>query len=356
MPQKEMGFGLLGAGLIAPFHASSLKDSEKARLVAVADMDQARAQAIAKEFGCKCCTTLDELLADDEIEVINVLTPNHVHHDPVLKIAAAGKHALVEKPPSMSLRETDSMVEACANAGVKLGIVLQCRIRQTLQAMKLALGAGRFGKVLQADAYMKWWREPSYYHRDAWRSSRRSGAGVTIQHAFHYIDLLQYLMGPAKRVWARMTNLAHPDVELEDTLMAIIEYENGAQGLVEASTAFWPGQDLRIEVCGSNGAATMVGERTQLWQFRDDRPEDEEIRQYGSAAVQTGASSPTALSHKDHQVVIEDMVDAIREGREPVISCRSVRPALEMALGMYLSAKRGEAVELPIRNENEIWA
>jgi len=355
MRDSRVGFGLLGAGLIAPFHARALKASSVAELIAVADLDPNRLAKMTAEFGCVGYSSLDAMLADPAIDAISVLTPNHLHYDAVLKAAAAGKHVLIEKPPAMSLRETDEMAAACAAAGVKACVTVQCRTRKAVQAMRHAVLEGRFGKIYHADAYMKWFRSTEYYRMDSWRMSRRSGAGVTIQQAFHYVDLLQYLVGAPRTVHARMRNLAHPDVNLEDTLLAFIEYENGAQGVVQASTALWPGTDVRIEINGENGTAIMVGERVDTWRFRDERPEDAEIRTYGSAAVVTGATGAADLGFHDHQVVIEDLACSIATGREPMITLESVRPTLEWSLAMYLSAKRDAPISLPLRDEPADW-
>jgi len=355
MTDNRIRFGLLGAGLIAPFHAQALQSSRNAQLVAVADLNAERVQKLASDFGCTAYATLDELLAHPEIRVITILTPNHLHFDAMAKAAAAGKHVLIEKPPAMSLREVDAMEAIARQAGIKLGIVLQCRVRKAIQAMKTAIDQGRFGKLLHADTYMKWFRSTEYYFSDPWRSSRRSGAGVTIQHAFHYIDLLQYLMGPVAAVQARMSNLAHPQVELEDTLLAFVDYANGAQGVVEASTGLWPGTDLRVEINGEDGTAIMTGEKMTTWKFKEERPEDEAIRRIGSESAQTGASGPAALGFADHQVVIEDMADAIVEDREPCIPLMSVRPTLEWALAMYKSARLNAPVSLPVLDEESVW-
>jgi predicted dehydrogenase len=345
----------LGAGLIASFHAKALQASQKTKLVAVADVNAERVGKMAKDFGCQSCSTLEELLSNPEVKVLNILTPNHLHYDAVLKAAGAERHVLVEKPPAMSLREVDGMAAACKAAGVKIGVVLQCRTRKPVQAMRKAIREGRFGKIYHADTYMKWFRSTEYYKMDAWRMSRRSGAGVTIQQAFHYIDLLQYLVGPVKRVHARMNNLAHPSIQLEDTLLAFVDYENGPQGVVQASTALWPGTDIRIEVNGENGTAIMVGERMDTWKFRDEQPEDAEIRTYGSAAVATGATGAADLGFHDHLAVIEDMVSAVETGRDPIITIESVRPTLEWALAMYHSAKLQAPVDLPVVDEEAVW-
>jgi predicted dehydrogenase len=355
MSTEPIGFGLLGAGLIAPFHARALRHSERARLVGIADLQRPRAEKIAAEFNCAVYDTLDAMLRDPAVQVVNIVTPNHLHYDAVIQAIAAGKHVLVEKPPAMSLRDVDVMVEEARVPGVKVGTVLQCRTRKAVQAMRTAIEQGRFGKIYHADTYMKWFRSTEYYTVDQWRTSRRSGAGVTIMQLFHYIDLLQYLVGPVARVQARMNNLAHPSLQLEDTTLAFVDYASGAQGVVQASTALWPGTDLRIEINGENGTAIMIGERIDTWKFRDERPEDEEIRHYGSAAVATGAGSASALDFHDHQVLIEDMVSAIETGRDPIASLPSVRPTLEWALAMYQSAKDNVPVELPIGDEELVW-
>jgi len=352
---KTLGFGILGAGLVAPFHAKSVIHSRGGKLVAFCDMSKERADKLSGEFKVKAYYDLVEMLKDPTIDVVNVCLPNHLHHDAVIKCAAAGKHVLTEKPPAMTLRETDAMIAACRKANVKFGCTVQCRVRKSIQAMKQAIAAGRFGKLLHADAYMKWFRSTEYYQSDAWRSSRKSGAGVTVQHAFHYIDLLQYLMGPGETVEARMTNLAHPSVNLEDTLLAFVKFANGAQGVVQASTALWPGTDIRIEINGTDGTAIMAGEKMVTWKFRDERPEDAEIRQYGSAAQTTGAGGAADFGFLDHQVVIQDLIDSVNENREVVIPVASVRPTLEIVLAMYQSAARNAPVNLPVQDDDSIW-
>lgn len=351
----KVGFGLVGAGLIAPFHARAILASGKGELVGVAEPDEARRAKFVAQFPCTGYATLEELLEDDRVQVVNVLTPNHLHFDAVIKAAGAGKHVLVEKPPAMSLREVDEMTARCREARVKAGVVLQCRTRAAIQAMKRAVEEGRFGRLLHADTYMKWFRAAEYYRMDAWRLERRFGAGVTIQQAFHYIDLLYYLAGPVARVEARMSNLAHPGIELEDTLLAFVDYRSGAQGVVQASTALWPGTDVRIELNGENGTAIMVGERIETWRFRDERPEDEVVRTYGRAGAATGATGAADLGFEDHQRLIEDMIEAIETDREPMIPFTSARATLEWALAMYQSARLRAPVELPLADEAQIW-
>lgn len=353
--QETIGFGLLGAGLVAPFHAKGIQHCNGGKLIAICDVDRDRAQRMADEFGARAVSSLDELLEDSSIQVINVLTPNHLHYEAVLACAEAGKQVITEKPPAMSLAETDAMINACERAGVKFACTVQCRVRGAIQAIKKAIEKERFGSLLQVDAYMKWFRSTEYYQSDAWRSSRQSGAGVTVQHAFHYIDLLQYLAGPVARVEARMMNLNHPTVRLEDTLLAYLEFSCGARGIVQASTALWPGTDVRIEVNGENGTAVMSGEKMVTWQFREQLSEDEQIRKLGNQAQATAAGGAADFGFADHQVVIQGMVDAVQKGREVVIPVSSVRPTVELVLAMYQSAARGTVVELPAQDDPSIW-
>ena len=336
---KPVRFGLLGAGAIAPPHAKGILAAEGCELAGLTDVNPEQAARAAAEYGCKAYRTYDEMLDDKAVDVICILTPNHLHHAQALAAAKAGKHMLVEKPPALTLAELDEMVQAARQANVKMGIVLQCRVRAPIRAMKQAIESGRFGKLHQADAQMKWYRTDEYYSAGSWHAAADSGSGVTMQLAFHYYDLLQHLFGPVTSVYARMFNLGHPQVQLEDTLHALLEYANGARGVVVASTTCWPGLAVRIEVHGDNGTAIMVNSRMDTWTFRDERPEDADVL------------NPPEAGTPDHQVVIEDMARVVREGGEPMITPASARVTLEIALAMYRSAASGQTVTLPLEDE-----
>ncbi len=351
---KEIKFAVVGAGLIAPFHLNAIKDAQGAIATGVFDIAQDRCAEMAKKFGIKAYGSLDELLNDD-VDVVCVATPNHLHKDIVIAAAKKGKHILTEKPPAMTLKETDEMIAACEQAGVKFGCFVQCRVRKAIQAIKTALEQGRFGKLLHADAYMKWFRPQEYYTSDGWRGQKKSGSGVTVAQGFHYLDLLRYIAGEAVSVEAKMENIAHPGVSLEDDVIAHIEYANEAKGVVQLSTAIWPGTDIRIEINGTDGTAVMIGERVDTWKFKDERKEDEEIKTYGSASQATGASGAADIGHSDHTVVVADMAEAINNNREVIIPVRSVRATIEIVLAMYQSAKKGRKVQFPISDDDGVW-
>jgi UDP-N-acetyl-2-amino-2-deoxyglucuronate dehydrogenase len=341
----KKNFAVIGCGLVSDFHGKAINASPKAELVAAFDLMPERAQAFVEKYGGEAME-LDAMLAREDIDVVNVLTPNAYHEEYVLKAIRAGKHVLVEKPPELTLEKTDGMIREAEKAGVKLGVVLQCRFRTAIEAIKGAIDSGRFGRIIHADAYMKWFRPKEYYLKDGWRSSREQGAGVIIQHAFHYIDLLHHLAGPVDTVFARTNNLFHSQVNLEDTAIAILDYANGAQGIVQASTALYPGTDIRIEINGENGTAIMMGEKILTWAFKDERPEDEEIRKIGSQSAMTAATGAADFGYYEHQWLIEDMVDAIEANRDPRVTCTSARHTLAIALAMYESGDTGRAVKV----------
>ena len=346
MNTSKIGFGVIGCGLVSSFHAKSIEAIPDAQIVASTDLDVERARKFVSQFGGEAISDVDELLQREDVDVVNVLTPNAHHEQYVIKAAQAGKHVIVEKPIEMTLEKADRMIKACRSAGVKLAVCQQVRFRKAIDAIKRAIDDGRFGKLLHGDAYMKWFRPREYYHTDPWRSSWEEGAGVVVQHAFHYLDLLYYIMGPVKSIWARTTNLAHPDVDLEDTAVAILTYSNGARGVLQASTALYPGTDIRIEINGEKGTAIMEGERITCWQFAEDSAEDEDARSIGSGAVATAAGGAADFAYFEHQWLIEDMIRAIRTDRQPRIPGEEGRRSLQLALAVYESADSGHEVEL----------
>lgn len=346
MASKPLRFALVGTGLVADFHARAILESPQCELVGATDMNTERLATFAAKYQCEAIPSLEALLARPDVDVVSVLTPNATHSALGVRVAAAGKHCLVEKPPDMTLEKADALIAAFDASGTKLAVCLNCRFRKALAPIKQALAEGRFGKLLACDVYMKWFRPQDYYHLDAWRSSREHGAGVTVQQAFHYYDLALYLMGPVTRVWARMENLAHPGVPVEDTTLALMDYANGARGVLQASTAMFPGSDLRIEINGSTGTATMVGERVVRMDFQDKRPEDAQALTIGAAQGPTGAGGAAAFQHHEHMYLIEDLCDAIRENRDPRVTGREGRRTLELALAMYDSAETGRWIEL----------
>jgi UDP-N-acetyl-2-amino-2-deoxyglucuronate dehydrogenase len=345
MKKDKFGFGLVGCGLISTFHANAIQHSSRMELISVTDFIAEKAEKTAAQYGCKV-ESFDEMLKNPDIDIINVLTPNAQHFELVMKAAEAKKHVLVEKPPEMVLAKVDQMIQAKIDNKVKIGVVTQCRFRKAIEAVKSAIDESRFGKIVYASAYMKWYRSKDYYFLADWRHSKEQGAGVTIQQAFHYLDLLLYLTGDLKRVYATMTNLFHPEVKVEDTVQAFLEFKNGAVGSLEATTACYPGTDIRIEICGEDGLAVVKGEKIDEWKFKNELPVDDEIRKIGEQGLQTGATGPAALDFMEHENLFEDFLDAIINDREPRVSLEQGRRTLEAALNIYKSAEEDKWINI----------
>lgn len=346
MSEKTLGFGIVGCGLISDFHGNAITAAEGGQVIAATDLDADRLGQFCAKFNCEAAASFEAMLADERIDVVSVCTPNSMHAMFAVPAMQAGKHVVVEKPPDMTLEKVDQMIAARDANGVQCAISLQVRFRKPIEAIKAAIDSGRFGKLLEGDAYMKWYRSTEYYLSADWRSKRDQGAGVTIQHAFHYIDLLHHLLGPVAEVEARMTNLAHPEVELEDTLNAFLRFRNGAQGIVQASTALWPGTDIRIEVNGEDGTVIMQGERVATWKFREEQPGDEGMVQIGDPNQSTAAGGAADFAFTEHKYMVEDMINVIHNGGKPRVTLESARHTLEIALAMYESADKGVSVTL----------
>ena len=343
---SPIGFGIVGCGLVSEFHGRALADIPGARLVAACDADAGRLNAFIKHFGGEGYSDFRKMIERPDIHVINVCTPNHLHEEFVVQAAAHGKHVMVEKPPEMTLEKADRLIDACTKAGVKLSTVLQVRFRPAVVALKKAIDEGRFGRLLFMDTDMKWFRERSYYDRDSWRGARsKEGGGVVMQHAFHYIDILNWLSGGIVAVRAQTLNLLHRDIRVEDSALAFFHYTGGAVGTMTASTALYPGTEVRIGVYGENGTVMIEGTKIREWRFREEQSGDREriSTERSDLSAGTGASD---FGYLEHRAQIIDMIDAIRNNREPAITGRSGRATLAAVLAIYRSAESGKEISI----------
>jgi predicted dehydrogenase len=344
--QDKLGFGIVGCGLVSAFHARAICSIEEARLVGFADIAKDRALQRANEFGGDVYSDFRALIERDDVHVVAICTPNGLHEEVAVAAAGAGKHIIVEKPPELTLERTDRMIAACRRAGVKCSAVLQTRFRPSIAALKRAVDAGTLGRILLGDVTMKWFRSDAYYRRDAWRGTKSLEGGMLMHLAFHYIDLLCWLMGSVKSVQAKTARLLHHSIETEDTGIAVLQFANGALGVVEASTAVNPGIDVRIEIHGERGSVRVEGERVRQWHI--DGQENEEIKATFSRDVPTASRGEAAFEWEEHRLQILDMINAIRTNREPSVTCEDGRTTLEVILALYNSAETGIEVSLPL--------
>jgi len=346
---QEIGFGIVGCGMIAEFHAKALAAVKGGRLVGVMSRSEEKARKTGAQFGVPHFTELKKLLAAPGLDVVCITTPSGSHLEPAVDAANAGKHVVCEKPLEITLDRIDKLVAACEKNKAKLGAIFQARFGEGAQTVKKAVQAGRFGRLTLCDCYVKWWRTQQYYDDGGWRGTwKLDGGGALMNQSIHAIDLLQWLVGKPSEIAGFTGTLAHQRIEVEDTASAALKYPNGALGVIEGTTAVHPGFAKRVEISGDKGSVILEDDRILFWKFENETPEDEAIRQKfaQAGAIGGGASDPRAISTEGHRMQLQDMVDAIREKREPRIPGREGRNAVEIILAVYRSAKEGKAVRL----------
>lgn len=346
-----VGWGLIGAGVIAPTHASAVRDSQTAKLVAVCDVIPERAQKLAADYGpgVKVYTCMDAMLADPEIQAVSVCTPSGMHSDCIVSAAQAKKHILCEKPLDINLCAIDAAIAAAAENDVKLAGVFQRRTYQSSKLVREAVRTGKLGKLVLGDAYQKYFRSHEYYASGAWRATwELDGGGALMNQGVHGIDLLLYIMGPVKRLSAYARRLVR-NIAVEDTAVAILEFENGAVGVIEGTTSVTPGYDCRIEVSGDKGTLVLHGDNIDKW----DIPGEEHPLKSGAENV-SAAADPTALTATGHTHHVQDLCQAIKENRDPEIPGSEARRAVEVIKAIYLSSREGGvSIDLPLCYEED---
>ena len=348
------GFGIVGCGMISGFHARAIADVRGATLAACFDTREDAAQRFASEHHCRAYTNLGEMLADPKVSIVTIATPSGAHMEPAVAAANAGKHVIVEKPLEITLKKCDRIIEACEKNGVQLGAIFPSRFHDSSQKLKKAIDGGRFGRLTVADAYVKWFRSQAYYDSGAWRGTwALDGGGALMNQAIHSVDLLTWLMGPVAEIQANTATLAHERIEVEDVAVATLRFENGALGVLEATTAAFPGYLKRIEIHGSEGSAVLEEEDLKAWDFAKPRKEDQAILEEMQKHKSTGggASDPSAIGHHGHAIQFRDFVDAVKKNRPPAIDGPEGRRSVEIILGVYKAAETGKTVKLPLKGD-----
>jgi UDP-N-acetyl-2-amino-2-deoxyglucuronate dehydrogenase len=306
--------GILGGGGISDTHARAAQAIAGAQVVAVHGANRDKTAALAKSAGAVAYDDLDAFLAHP-MDVVAIGSPSGVHAEQATAAIRRGLHVLIEKPLDITTARIDAVIEDADRAGVKVGVFFQDRLAPGLVDMKARIDAGVLGAPVFASGRVKWYRPPEYYAGSRWRGTwRLDGGGVLMNQAIHTIDALLWLFGPVARVSGRVATRLH-EIEVEDTAAAVIEFTSGAYGVLEASTAAFPGFPRRIEVTGTKG--TLVHED-------EARP-----------AVVADASG--------HQRVFEDFFTAIETGGTPVCDGREGRRSVALIEAIYRSAKSGES-------------
>ena len=364
---RRIRFGIVGCGSIGPTHAGALGQlPELAELVAVADVVPERAAKMAQTFAvARMYEHSDALLADAEIDVVILATPSGMHAEGAVKAMRAGKHVIVEKPMDVSLAACDRMIAAEQETGKKLAIISQHRWDHASIFVRDAIQSGKLGKIILIDAQVKWWRTQQYYDSGDWRGTwALDGGGALMNQGVHTVDLLQWLGGPVKKVFARCVTAGHERIEVEDTAVATMQFASGALCTLTASTACYDGEPVRLSIYGTEGSAVIEGDRLKSFVLKDGTKMTSEaasrhavsVAQGGTASVKDESATrlaadtskdPGAVWGDAHREQIRDFIHAIQTNRHPLIHGREGRKPIEIIRAVYDSAKAGKEIILP---------
>ena len=343
---RKIRFGLVGCGRIAANHFDALaKHADRAELVAVCDIDPAALAAAAKRTGATPYPEIDALLADPRVDVVVLCTPSGLHAEQGIRAAAAGKHVVSEKPMATRWDDGKRLVHACDEAGVRLFVVKQNRLNPTVQAVKKAMDAGRFGRIYLVTVNVFWQRPQSYYDAAKWRGTWEFDGGAIMNQASHYVDLLDWLIGPVESVYAETATLARR-IETEDSGVVAIRWRSGALGSLNVTMLTYPKNlEGSITIMGEKGTVRVGGmavNQIEHWEFAEPRPEDAAIRSanYGTPSVY-GVGHP--LYYENVIAALRGEAPALTDGREGLRS-------LELLTGIYLSARDARRVALPLEH------
>lgn len=336
-----MNVGLIGCGAISHKHAEAYREVGY-KLVAVNDIFPEVGKKFAEKWGTEFIADYREMCHRKDIDYIDVCTYPNFRLQAVEECAAARKHILVQKPMSTTLETARKMIDLARKADIRLGVVSQHRFDAGSMFLYKAIKAGRLGKLLEADCYVKWHRPQSYYDKPGKGGWELEGGGALINQAIHSIDIVRWVAGPVTEIYAHWQLGAAHKMESEDVANAVIKFASGATGVVQGSTAFWPGYPERAEFHGTNGSAVLTGDRLTAWEVQGDNMEDVPL----AKDVASGAADPMAISIEPIKAQFRDFGDAIQNHRKPLVAGEEGYAALEIILGIYESARRGEKVTL----------
>jgi UDP-N-acetyl-2-amino-2-deoxyglucuronate dehydrogenase len=332
-------YGIVGCGHIAKKHVAAIEAVEGARLVAVCDTNEERLAQFATD-GIEGYLDLADMLKSD-VDVVCICTPSGLHARLAIQAAEAGKHVIVEKPMALTLEDADAMIDACEKNGVKMAVVHPNRFRPAVVELRRMLESGAFGKIGHANATVRWNRNQAYYDQAPWRGTKAMDGGVLMNQAIHNMDLLLWMMGDVDEV-STFDATRIRNIEAEDTSVSVIRFKSGALGVLEAAVTIYPKNlEESLSIFGEKGTAIIGGPTANWikhWQFEGLAEEE------AAAVISRIEKDPYGIP--GHQCIIQDMTDAIRENREPVVSGLEGRKALAFVIACQRSAEEGRPIRM----------
>lgn len=332
---------MIGTGAISHKHAQAYK-SIGYQLIVCTDINQQAGRSFAEKYGAEFVDSYEAVCAHPQVDFVDVCTFPDFRLEPVQACARHKKHVQVQKPIATNLGAARAMLDMAQQAGILLGVVSQHRFDDSSLFLHKAIRDGRLGKIFQADAYVKWYRSAEYYSRPIKGSWATEGGGALINQAIHQIDVLRWLVGPVREVFGYWQLGALHKIESEDVVNAVLRYESGATGVLQASTAFWPGYTEHLEIHGAKGTAIISGDKLTAWDVRNDFGEPAPV----AKEVMSGSSDPMAISLTPFERQFTSFGEAIRTGTQPLISGQDGYDALEIVLSVYRSCREGHKITL----------
>lgn len=341
---RKIRFALVGCGRIAQNHFASIQQhSDRAELVGVCDIDPTALAEAVKSTSAKGFKSLTDMLRGCDADIFILTTPSGLHPDQAIEIANAGKSIVTEKPMATRWEDAKRMVRACDEAGVRLFVVKQNRRNATLQLLKKAINKKRFGKIYMVSVNVFWTRPQSYYDQGGWRGRWEYDGGAFMNQASHYVDLLDWLIGPVESLHAYTATLAR-DIEAEDTGVVSLKWRSGAVGSMNVTMLTYPKNfEGSITILGEKGSVRIGGmavNEVQHWEFDDTDPDDIGIKE---ASYET-----TSVYGFGHPLYYDNVINVMRGEAKPETDGREGLKSLELIIATYLSAKDGKRVSLPI--------
>ena len=327
---RVYGFGILGCGMIANIHASVIRELTCGQLRGVADKDPSVAKEFARQHGTSAYANYESMLSDPDVDVICVCTPSCFHVPNTLQALESGKHVVLEKPMAFCTADADGIIRACERNGKQVTVISQLRFSEDVARIKELLRENAFGRISLCSLSMKYYRSREYYAHSPWKGTKEfDGGGALMNQGIHGIDLLQYLMGPVKDVFGRTGTLCH-HIEVEDTAVAVVLFENGAMGVIEASTCAYPGFERRIEIHGNRGYVILSEDRIEKLMVKG-----EEISLPARSKAIRTAGDPRTLDCELHRRQMEDFLSAIRGEKPPIMDAVEGRKAIDLIERIY---------------------
>ena len=344
MTERIFDIALVGCGRISKNHFEAIAGTEGLRLSAVCDIDAERARAAGEAHAVPWFPSLDELLQEATADIVVLCTPSGLHAPQGIQVARAGKHVISEKPMSTSLSAADDLVEACDGAGVRLFVVKQNRLNPPIQLLRKAIDKERFGRIYMANVTVRWQRPQEYYDAAPWRGTWEFDGGAIMNQASHYVDLLQWLVGPVESVVAKTATQARR-IEAEDSGAAVLKFRSGALGVIEVNVLTYPRNlEGSITILGEKGSVKIGGtavNKVEHWAFAEYDDDDK--------LVDSVNTSPPNVYGFGHLGYYQNVLAVLRGEGKPDTDGRAGRKSLELILAIYESAKTGETVPLPLK-------